>query len=294
MSARLYTGILALSLAALAGCGGQGERNTAAPAGAPASEGAPAAGQDRQQLVQSHLVGCMKEKGFKYIAYARPLVKSEEERKMKSGDYETMKKHRSKYGYGAFAHEVYPDELSAESTSANPNDKIVASLSTTQRTAHRNAQEACSVEAAKSVLGMKVSNYDDVLESQATAIKSARDRSLDGDTALVQSAQKFGECMKGRGYEVASLKPTEIATRGENHFFGERAEALGHTLEAMKAGGPRKLAPEQARAALTREIKDALDDLECGKDFYAAYLPKNLDVTNQVRQANDLDTGFTW
>ncbi|MEV0348899.1 hypothetical protein AB0H88_24245 [Nonomuraea sp. NPDC050680] len=39
-----------------------------------------------------------------------------------------------------------------------------------------------------------------------------------------------------------------------------------------------------ARQYLNREIKAALDDLECGKDFYAAYLPRNAEIVRRVER----------
>ena len=42
------------------------------------------------------------------------------------------------------------------------------------------------------------------------------------------------------------------------------------------------LTPEEARPYLNKEIKAALDDLECGKDFYPAYLPKEKAVDQQI------------
>ncbi|MFI7703034.1 hypothetical protein [Nonomuraea sp. NPDC049480] len=44
------------------------------------------------------------------------------------------------------------------------------------------------------------------------------------------------------------------------------------------------LPPATARQHANREIKAALDDLECGKDFYAAYEPKNREISERVSQ----------
>ncbi|MFB9964692.1 hypothetical protein [Sinosporangium siamense] len=292
MSARLYTGILALSLAVLAGCGGQGEQNTAAPAGEGAS---PDSGQNKPRLVQDHVAACMKEQGFKYISYTPSDVKTEEDRKMESGDYETMKKYRSKYGYGSFAFEVYPEHRdSGARRSPNPNDKMTGSLSAAQRTAYDKAHNACSLSAAKSVLGMKVSKYDDILKEQVAVMTGMRQRILDGDPNLVQLAQKFGDCMKAKGYEITSMKPTNIVGRGASTFIQERSKVLGLDDGPPEEGEGKKLSPTQARAYLAKEIKDALDDLECGKDFYAAYTPKETEVFDQVRQDYSVESGIIW
>jgi hypothetical protein len=44
------------------------------------------------------------------------------------------------------------------------------------------------------------------------------------------------------------------------------------------------LKPAQARPYLAEEIKAALKDLECGKDFYPAYAPKAMEITSRVFQ----------
>jgi len=39
---------------------------------------------------------------------------------------------------------------------------------------------------------------------------------------------------------------------------------------------------DEARPYLAREIKEALDDLECGKDFYPVYAPRSRDIDHRV------------
>ncbi|WP_433519512.1 hypothetical protein ACQP2T_30585 [Nonomuraea sp. CA-143628] len=44
------------------------------------------------------------------------------------------------------------------------------------------------------------------------------------------------------------------------------------------------LKPARARPYLDKEIKAALKDLRCGKDFYPAYSPKAIEITSRVYQ----------
>ncbi|MEU1728538.1 hypothetical protein [Nonomuraea sp. NPDC005692] len=44
------------------------------------------------------------------------------------------------------------------------------------------------------------------------------------------------------------------------------------------------LTPAQAQPYLAKEIKAALDDLECGKDFYRAYTPKVEAITQRIAE----------
>ncbi|SDH21924.1 hypothetical protein SAMN05421505_112220 [Sinosporangium album] len=292
MLAKTYTGALMLSVALLAGCGGGSD--TAADSAAPAADGAsPATGNDKGKLVQESIGKCMKGKGFKYIAYSRPRDSSEQGRKYQNGDYQTLKQERTKHGYGVFSYDVNPEVGTFPDAPTDPNGKIREQLSSSQQASYQNALETCTVEAAKSVLGMKVSSFDEITKTQMDAINNGMERGLNGDTDLIGMAQKFGDCMKSKGYAVTSLKPMDVANRGHNFFSGERGKLLGQNPDQANAiGGENKVPPARARQHLTREIKDALDDLECGKDFYAAYHPKVAEVIAQVRREYAVTAGL--
>jgi hypothetical protein len=48
------------------------------------------------------------------------------------------------------------------------------------------------------------------------------------------------------------------------------------------------ITPEEARPYLNKEIKAALDDLECGKDFYPAFMPKDEAVGQQINEESGM------
>ena len=67
--------------------------------------------------------------------------------------------------------------------------------------------------------------------------------------------------------------------RGREAFLAE-----GEKLGPGEYGSQPDLTPYQARPYLAREIKAALDNLECGKDFYALYTPKKRELDLRVRR----------
>ncbi|UBU13134.1 hypothetical protein [Nonomuraea gerenzanensis] len=291
MSKRSHLALaLSFSAAALCGCGGAAE-SAAQPA--PTTS---AAVKDKRHQFEAAKADCMKQQGFKYVPYVRPTeAATEEERKRDSGDYQAMLKYREKYGFGVFAVHVYPKEIEgpgSEIPIADPNSEVQSSLSPAQLDAYNKAKNACMVTVGKQVLGLTLKSNIDYFNHMALAHRRAKTAELDGDAGLVELAGTMGTCLKGKGYPVSDTKPTAIARRGEIDFM-ERQSAIGRKQHPDMDAGEKvtkntrqlvmpTLTPQQARPHLDKEIKAALDDLECGKDFYAAYAPKAAALQRRV------------
>ncbi|MEV1000187.1 hypothetical protein [Nonomuraea sp. NPDC050202] len=291
MSKRSHLALaLACSAAFLCGCGG------AAESAAPPSPAASAAAKDKRHQFEAAKADCMKQKGFKYVPYVRPTeAATEDERKRDSGDYQAMLKYREKYGFGVFAVHVYPKEIEgpgSEIPIADPNAEVQGSLSGAQLDAYNKAKNACMAIVGKQVLGLDLKSNIDYFNHMALAHRRAKAAELDGDAGLVELAGTMGTCLKGKGYRVSDTKPTAIARRGKNEFM-ERQSAIGREQRPEVVAGEKMtkqtrqlvmptLTPQQARPYLDKEIKAALDDLECGRDFYAAYAPKETALQQRV------------
>ncbi|GAA4223196.1 hypothetical protein FHR32_001883 [Streptosporangium album] len=273
----------ALAVAVLTGCGAD-----PAPAAAPAAtDKAPASAdpQGKRRQMEAMRADCMKGKGFKYTANVPgPRKIPAEELQARTGDYDAMRKDREKRGFGVFSGYVYSEPTIRQMFDGNPNTSILKALSETQQKAWDTADQTCYGAAFSKFTGKKVTSSMDALAQMSEKSKELRGRELDGDGELIKLAQAFGDCLKGKGHRVTSLKPTAIARAGQDRFQAE-VEKLGaeqHPGEKSPGFFPPELTPDQARPYLTREIKGALEDLECGKDFYAVYQPKQWEVAEKV------------
>ncbi|MDP9848948.1 hypothetical protein [Streptosporangium lutulentum] len=267
-----------LALALLTGCGAE-TAPSAAPASGKTSPTTDPHGKRRQ--MEAMRADCMKQKGFKYIPNvpAPPKTVSEERRLELAGDYPAMLKYREKHGFGVYFALAYPDdpEEGIPDPISDPNMELAQSLSKTQYNARNAADNACYAAAFTALTGKKVSSMDDVSTQADTLYIKTKERLLDGDPQLVELAGDFGDCLKSKGYPVASLKPTAMTFNTWDIFEKERTAYLtkrtksgeAQTFEAMR------MSPDEARLHLPKEIKASLDDLECGKDFYAAFLPRD-------------------
>ncbi|MER5320833.1 hypothetical protein [Streptosporangium roseum] len=273
----------ALALAVLSGCGAE-----AAPAAAPAigkaSTAADPHGKRRQ--VEAMRADCMKRKGFKYIPNISPPQGARKTflRQM-SGDYAVMREYREKYGFGVFFTAAYPDDPEEGSNQPlpNPNMELWPSLSETQYEAWRAADNVCYAAAFKKFTGKTVISEEDVYKQGGALSLKTRKRLLDGDPRLVELAGDFGGCLKGKGYPVTSLKPTALEARGRDTFGKQRTAAVDKHRESGAEGiDALRLPPDAARPYLVKEIKAALDDLECGKGFYAEFLPRDKKVQDEI------------
>ncbi|MEV5497362.1 hypothetical protein AB0M50_18385 [Nonomuraea fuscirosea] len=232
----------ALCVAMLAGCASATEAHPAPEAGgADASE-------LQAQRIQSAIADCMKQQGFKYVAWVPEENVSDEFEKSSSGDYEAMRKERSVYGFGVFSLLAHPE-----------NKRVIWSESDSPNFTIKND----------------------------TLIDQTLERELNGDPRLVELAATMGDCLKGRGYRVDSLKPVDLDRRGAAEFEAQkRAIALKDDIPEQDMPEGRYYEPRLPQATakqyFTREIKAALDDLECGRDFYPVYLPRKRAISIQV------------
>ncbi|MFF5206670.1 hypothetical protein [Streptosporangium sp. NPDC000396] len=277
-----------LALAVLAGCGQEPTSGASAAGKAPATGGsATAAPQAKRRQMEAMRADCMKKKGFKYVPNVpQPQKVSKGRRQELSGDYAAMREYRQKHGFGVFFALAYPDdpEDGIGKPIPEPNGDLIESLSKTQRKAWTAADETCYAAAFSKLTGKTVTSWNDATDQADELTTKTRERELDGDARLAELARGFGDCLKSKGYPVASLKPIAIYNNGWNMFEKERDKAqdkhIGSsgkvTFESL--GMP----PNEARPYLAKEIKVALDDLECGKDFYAEFLPKDMKLSEEA------------
>lgn len=230
---------------------------------------------------------CMKAKGFKYTAFHIPeRQQTEQDKKMATGDYEAMKANRSRHGFDFWYHTVYAkDEQGNQVTFKDPNSEFQQALSQTQQKAWQKASEECFAAGAKSIYHRVVAGEQDYWKQYADFREKLLARALDGDGDLIALGQRFGDCLKASGYKVPSVRPTKLPNRGWDAMV-EYTNALAEKQSGKKHEGEGwampHLTPAETRAELDKEVKGALDDLECGKDFYAAYYPKLAKVQDRI------------
>ncbi|GAA4223193.1 hypothetical protein GCM10023075_15830 [Streptosporangium album] len=266
----------ALAVAVLTGCGAD-----PAPAAAPAAtDKAPASAdpQGKRRQMEAMRADCMKGKGFKYEPYVPPPAKvSEESRREWTGDYATMREQRERRGFRIYFPFVHPEdpEDGIGTVDPNPNDALAGSLSRTQYRAWDAADGACYAEAFTELTGKTVTSKDDVFTQAENMYLRTTSRELDGDPRMIELATAFGTCLKGKGYPVPSLKPTALNFSSRERLEKQRGDVIaGRVKQDPEDTGFRRLTPQEAKPYLVKEIKVSLDDLECGKDFYAAFLPR--------------------
>ncbi|MEV4574095.1 hypothetical protein AB0K16_12645 [Nonomuraea jabiensis] len=297
------TALALAAMAVLSGCGGTAEPagKGASPPSNPAAKPAVTVQEKRRQF-ESVKADCMKQKGFRYVAFVPPEHPlTDDERKRRAGDYEALKAQRAKYGFGVFSLYVHPKGPDApdnmpDLSEADPNGKIWTKLSSAQRKSYWKAVSACVVVAAKQVLGKKVQSDTDLFEQLAAAGERASEREIDGDAELVELASSMATCLTGKGYKVSGTRPTELAQRGWREFL-DREDEIGRRQreDVPDVPSPTKegeikrtfgatLTPTEAKPYLDKEIKAALDDLECGKDFYRVYTPKAEAIDQKVAE----------
>ncbi|WP_433520036.1 hypothetical protein ACQP2T_30195 [Nonomuraea sp. CA-143628] len=269
---RMPLAIAAAALTALTGCASSsGTQPSAAPSADPAN-------QQRQN--QAQLATCMKGKGFVYHPIVSLPELPEAVKQEMSGDYSAMRKYREKYGFGMAASIVYPNEgvgrmarkIGDGDGSDDPNAKVIAGLSKPQQEAYFKAMEACTLEMINKATGKKLKSTQEAAKAQSEMLEQIISREIDGDPKLVELTGAFADCLKSKGYRVTSRRPSQIVRSGEEPFLKELGEF-----------GRQNPTADQARPMLRREIKAALDDLECGKEFYAVYRPKANEVYKRAQ-----------
>ncbi|GAA4202703.1 hypothetical protein GCM10022252_59270 [Streptosporangium oxazolinicum] len=214
-----------------------------------------------------------------------------DDRLRSAGDYQAMMKYREKYGFGMFAKYVYPDDPQARAGSTSElvssprvqaDLKLQRSMSETQRAQWVIANETCYSEAIKELTGRTVTGEQDLWRQMGEISKRFRAGEIDGDPELVRLARDYGDCLRDRGVRVTSLKPTEVEMSAPSHFEAGLG-AAAQLRDSVKGGiYTPAFSAEEAAPHLAREVKAAIEDLECGKDFYAAHRPKDDEVSKKV------------
>lgn len=274
--------VSAAVLVTLAGC----TANQQAP---PAPTQAAETAKAKKQRLESVKTDCMKTRGFKYVPFVMPERRqTEEQKKRRAGDYEAMRKDRARLGF--YVYYTYIFKKDAEGNDLvfdDPNNKITSKLSKTQTEAWEKATDECYAEAAKVVYNKVVKSESDFWLQHQKLSEQVTARELNGDPQLVELGLTFGDCLKRLGYKVASVRPTDLNERG-GKAIQEEASALAEEQFGKKRDMPEgsfmmpRLTAAEAKPYLQREIKAALDDLDCGKEFYAAYMPLQAKVRERV------------
>jgi hypothetical protein len=287
MRRRLTVSLAALGVAALAAVSGCGAKTDAggggsAPGGTAEPGASASATQDSSGVqdansaevkAENFTADCMKGKGFRYIPHALNFGTDAN----KIADYAGMnfvlsppdevRKFRAKYGFGGYGRLVYPNDpaVAEPVDTPNPNNAIRAALDPAQQKAYDQAlngdyrklkaggklpagkvDQGCGGEASLKFYGTGPSKK----EQQDNSREYAK---FTGDPAVVKAAQKYGDCLKQKGYRVKDARPGWIS----------QAMFTGWSDKVPQG----KVSAAAARSGLTKEIKAALDDLDCSTDY---------------------------
>ncbi|MET7493618.1 hypothetical protein [Streptomyces sp900116325] len=279
----------------LAACGTEAASHSAgdgkAPAGSAGQLDVPAnAGADlkKQYLMENAIASCMKKQGFAYTP--DPPMDPASSWAHDGADYELTKKFRQKYGFGYSAAVVYPDDPqvpgSKAATKPSVNAEYVATLTPAQKTAYDKALggppdpkvgekdwSGCMGTADKKAYGSASAQ-----ERSATAASrnQANAQALNGDQKLVGLAQSYASCLKRDGIPVTTTQPTSIGEMVKLQAAMSAPVGARGSGAAAEGTSEEPVSKEEALPLLTKEIDLAMKDLECGKDFRAAYFPKFL------------------
>ncbi|AXG79189.1 hypothetical protein [Streptomyces paludis] len=294
--------ILAAVLLPLTACAGgevSGDTSAGAKAGSGSGSGSGTdagggtADEKTQQRVKDNdayeklLAACMKKAGFEHTPNLGDIYAVSTAMAAISGaDYELAKKYREKYGFGGSnATTVYPNdgELKSAGQKQTPNQAYHESLTESQQDAYMIARagkdyatnngrpKGCEGSARTEVYG---SDADiDAKDKAGAEADKANALKLNGDAELVKLAQSYASCLTAAGLEPANTQPTEIGEEIRLTGGAAGAGASGGAAGAVVPVGEEK-SVDEAKVLLTKEIEIALKDLECGKEFRAAYFPK--------------------
>lgn len=277
----------ALALAALglalpvAGCGRRAEATATAfdtpPAGAPAAatSKAPAGDPDSADVKAENMIAdCMKSKGFRYVPHPLNFDSGEQISRYAGMLYvlepaDQVRAFRAKYGFGGYSKLVYPNDpavtVRAPDPSQNPNNGIRDALDPAQQKAY---DKALNGDGAGGKMGDKAPKGTDMGCGGEASLKyygsgpSENEQAANrreyakfaNDPAVVKAAQKYGDCLKAKGYRVKRAQPGWV----EQEMF---------TTWSDKAADAGSVSASAAQAGLTKEIKAALDDLDCGAEY---------------------------
>ncbi|MFE0152932.1 hypothetical protein ACFWY5_37730 [Nonomuraea sp. NPDC059007] len=276
----------AAALVLVAGCAAE-PVPTATPKAASSTKAS-----DNAHRIQSIVGDCMKKKGFRYVPWVPPVKTSKSVNdRAYLGDYAAMKQEREKRGFTVFYRYAHPDQKEEVLWSAedSPNSAIIQDLSPAQLAAYEKQRTACKSRAIKEVTGKVVKDENDLYAQEDATVEKVLDRELNGDPKLVELAAQMGACLKGKGYSVADTRPSTLHTWGWR-MFEDKVKALAKNDdkpedEEMAKHGQYTMpviSVADGKRYFSQEVRVALDDLACGKDFYAAYSPRNAEIQQRV------------
>jgi hypothetical protein len=278
-------GIAGLAVAAMVtGCGTRADTSAGQPPGSSAADTtSPEAEAEAASVNAENMIAdCMKRKGFEYIPH--PMRYSDGGQVARYGGRlsilepaDRVRAFRSKYGFGQHSKSVYPNDpaLQAGPTDAgeNPNNAIREALDPARRkaydlayagdsgdgkagqTAQSGSDLGCSGEASEKYFGSQADDQD------ANRREYAK---FENDPAVVKAAQDYADCLTDKGYRVASARPGRIEEQLNSQFTGSSGGAsAADASTGQEAGELGAAEQEEAKQALEKEIKAALDDLDC-------------------------------
>ncbi|MEV4888237.1 hypothetical protein AB0K48_02460 [Nonomuraea sp. NPDC055795] len=270
----------------VAGCAAE----PAPPAAPKAASSTKASGNAHR--IQSIVGDCMKEKGFRYVPWVPPVKAAETATdRAYRGDYAALKQERAEKGFTVFYRYAHPDQKQEVlwSTEDSPNSAILNDLSPAQQAAYGEKLTGCKSRAIKEVTGKVVKDENDLYAQENATIEKVLDRELNGDPKLVELAARMGACLKGKGYSVADTRPSTLHTWGWR-MFEDKVKALAKNDDKPEDEEMAKhgqyvmpvISVADGKRYFGQEVKVALDDLVCGKDFYAASSPRNAEIQQRV------------
>jgi hypothetical protein len=236
----------------------------------------------RQYVNQNAMATCMRAKGFTYTPHVSQDGAGDAINDVDGQDYAAAKKFRSKYGFGLYAGAVYRNDPNVWGSEAfmnkdtNPDSAYLKALTPAQKKSYdtalggrtaikgRKTLTGCLKEASDKAYGPEKSQAEIEKQSAEDGERArAAKQALNGDPELVKLAQQFAICLTNDGINVTTTQPTEM---GDMVKF-----QVGNQIPP---NGILSLSKSEATAKLTHEIDLAKKDLECGKDFRAAYFAK--------------------
>jgi hypothetical protein len=220
----------------------------------------------------------MKAQGFQYIAHPTKYDDPDKDGNFAGRDpsqvpYETLKTYRQKYGFAIFARDVFPQDPSVgnKPMPPNPNEAVRNGLDSARQMAYDEAlhgkgatamraggkvrmkegEGGCSEKAGNEVYPRQNHQPDPAKQAEYQRLLNQ----FHTDPQLVAASRAYGECLRRQGYKVESTKPGTIESSVQQTIMKQRQDL------------PDKIDANAAQQGLQREIKAALDDLECGKDY---------------------------
>jgi hypothetical protein len=285
---RAVAAVLGLG-ALLAGCGGGpsagpstgGTTSAGAPTQAGPDTNTPEGRAEADSIKSENLMAdCMKAAGFQYVPhpqhYTRPAgnIAGKDPATV---PYDVLKTYRQKYGYGSnYAADVYPNDPNVVQTyrpDQNPNNAIRDGLDAARKQAYDQAydggprktlsssdkKEDVKVGGCMAKINAQIGNntVNVTTDPAAQAAAAQAEQEFTTNPAVLNAAQAYGGCLQQHGYTVPSTKPG----------------AIEHTLEQLVEQEHSEHPVADKKQGLDKEIKTALDDLECGKAYEAAAKP---------------------